>query len=100
MPRPNKHRTFLPGSNLLRFQFVLLLIAIAICVLHWIFHAPERIIGTLIDTYVSGNVTILLILVGGPILERRPRPWIWIGYALLLVGAAIVANAALLPFYS
>ena len=99
MPRPNKHRTFLPGSNLLRFQFVLLLIAIAICVLHWIFHAPERIIGTLIDTYVSGNVTILLILVGGPILERRPRPWSWIGYALLLVGAAIVANAALLPFY-
>ena len=72
MPRPNKHRTFLPGSNLLRFQFVLLLIAIAICVLHWIFHAPERIIGTLIDTFVSGNVTILLILVGRP--DTRAAP--------------------------
>jgi len=99
MPNTNEHRTFLTGFNLLLFQFILLLIAIAICGFHWVFHTPGPMISTLIDTFVAGNVSILLILLGRRLFQRRPRPWNWIGYGLLLVGAAVVANIALLPSY-
>lgn len=83
----------------MHFQVVLLLVAIAVRVLHWVFHNHARMTSTLLDSFIGGNVTILLILLGRPLFERRPRPWNWVAYGLLLLGVAVVANLALLPSY-
>jgi len=100
MPKADERRMSLAGFGLLRFQLVLLLIAIAIRILNWIFDSPTGIVGILLYTLVAGNVVHLLLLPGRPLFERRPRPWNWIGYLLLLIFAGFVANVtAELPIY-
>lgn len=100
MPNADGRRTFLSGFSLLRFQLVLLLIAIAVRILNWIFHSPTGIVGILVYTFVAGNVVILLLQFGRPLFERRPQPWNWIGYLALLILAGFVANVvAELPIY-
>ena len=99
MPYTETRRSFLTGFNLLRFQFVLLLVAIAVRILHWAFHSPALMSATLLDSFVGGNVMILLILLGRPVFEYRPQPWNWVGYGFLLIGVAIVGDLALMPSY-
>jgi serine phosphatase RsbU (regulator of sigma subunit) len=70
MSNSDARRPFLAGFNLLRFQLVLLAVAIVACVLRWAFHAPTRILSTLLYTFIAGNVVILLLLLGRPLFGR------------------------------
>src|SRR5271170_6702270 len=100
MPNANPRKTFLRGFSLLRFQLILLVVSSASRALYWSFHAHARMISALIYTFVAGNISILLLLLGRPLYERRARPWNWIGYIVLLAGVAVVANVvAELPVY-
>jgi phosphoserine phosphatase RsbU/P len=99
MPNVEGRRTFLAGSSLLRFQIVLLIVSAAMYVLQRALHSRVLLSSTLVDTFVAGNVSILLILAARPLFARRSRPWNWIVYIGVLVGVAFVANAALLPSY-
>jgi len=100
MPTIAQRRTFLAGFDFLRFQIVLLLVTIAVRALRWIFHVPTHFVSTLVYSFIAGNVAILLILLGRPLFERRPRPWNWIGYIFLLLIVGPIANiAADIPCY-
>jgi sigma-B regulation protein RsbU (phosphoserine phosphatase) len=99
MEKTEAHGTFLARFGLLRFQFVLLAVAIAVYLLHRALHSSVLMTSTLINTFVAGNVTILLILWTRPLFEHRLRPWNWVAYIAVLIGVAIVANTALLPSY-
>ncbi len=100
MPTIAQRRRFLAGLDFLRFQIILLLVTLAVRVLRWVFHVSTHFISTLFYTIIAGNVAILLILLGRPMFERRPRPWNWIGYIFLLVIVGLIANlAADVPSY-
>jgi phosphoserine phosphatase RsbU/P len=100
MPNATERSSFLSGFSLLRFQLVLLTVAIAVRVLRWILHNPTRMISSLFYTFIAGNAAILLILLGRPLFERRPRPWNWMGYIVLLAVAGFAANMiAVVPSY-
>jgi phosphoserine phosphatase RsbU/P len=99
MATTDARRSFVSGFNLLRIQIILLLLAIAVRLLQWALHAPGLMSTMLLDTFVGGNVAVLLILMGRPLFEKRSRPWNWVAYGLLLLGIAIVANVAMLPAY-
>jgi sigma-B regulation protein RsbU (phosphoserine phosphatase) len=100
---PDRHPSsgrLVSGFSLLRYQLVLLLIALVVRILFWAFHTPTRLSSNLVFTFVAGNVAMVLILFGRPLFERRARPWNWIGYMGLLVCAGVVAMvAAELPVY-
>jgi sigma-B regulation protein RsbU (phosphoserine phosphatase) len=93
-------RQFLSGFNLLRFELILLFISVAVRILYWVFHVHARMSSALLYTFIAGNISLLLILLCGPLFERRPRPWNWIGYILVLAFASAVADfAAEIPTY-
>jgi serine phosphatase RsbU (regulator of sigma subunit) len=100
MPNANTRRTFLTGFSLLRFQFILLLVAICVRVVFWLFDRPANMVATLIATFVTGNFSVGVFVLTAPLFQRRPAPWNWIGYlpGLLLTGiaASVVAE---IPIY-
>lgn len=91
---------FLTGFNLLGFQLILLLVAVCVRVVFWIFDRPANMIATLIATLVTGNFSAGVFILTGSTFQRRSPPWNWIGYlpGLLLTGviASIVAE---IPIY-
>jgi len=104
MPDAVESRSFLSGYNLLRFQLVLVAVAVAVRITRWVLHVPSHFIPTLIYSFIAGNVVILLLMVGRPVYARRAQPWKWIAFVLVLavVGllANIVAEAALFPLFT
>jgi sigma-B regulation protein RsbU (phosphoserine phosphatase) len=87
-------------AGLLRFQLILLLIAIGVRGLFWALHSEASTLRILIYTFVVGNVANAIILASRSLFERRARPWNWIGFILLLACTAVVANVlAELPIY-
>ncbi|HZD48709.1 MAG TPA: PP2C family protein-serine/threonine phosphatase [Silvibacterium sp.] len=92
MSNANSRRTFLSGFNLLRFQLILLLVAICVRVVFWALHLPARTLATVIFTFVAGNASIALILPSRRLFQHRPRPWNLIGYVILLLGIGVIAN--------
>ncbi len=97
-------RSFFSGTNLLRFQLVMIVVAVAARVLRWIFHVPSHFIPTLLYSIIAGNTVLLLLLLGYPVFARRAPLWKWTGYILLLVVAGFIANsiteAFLYPFFT
>lgn len=93
-------RTAISLPDLLRFQLVLLLIAVCVRVLFWVLHSPSHTLSTLVYTFVAGNVSMALIIAGRPLFRGRTPPWNWVGYVFLLVCVGIVANiVAEVPVY-
>lgn len=100
MPTSAPRRTFLAGFGLLRFQLILVAVTIAVRVLRWVFHIPTRTLSTLVYSLIAGNVASLLLVLGRRLYNRRPRPWNWIGFIVLLLIVGPIANlAAELPCY-
>ena len=100
MPNANSRRTLFSGFNLLQFQLILLLVAICVLVVFWLFDRPASIFATLIATFVTGNFSITVILLTGPWFQRRPFPWNWISYLPGLLLTGIVASVfAEIPIY-
>ena len=100
MPNAKTRRKFLSGFNLLRFQFILLLVAICVRVVFWLLHVPADTAFTLVATFVTGNVAIGLILASRPLFEHRSPPWNWISYIPVLLCIGIVASSvAEIPLY-
>lgn len=100
MGTSNLRRTLVSGVSLLRFQLILLLVAICVRVVFWLFNRPGNLLATLIATFVTGNFSAGIFLLTGPIFQRRPPPWNWIGYlpGLLLTGV-IASTVAEIPIY-
>ena len=97
MPSASPRKTFL---NLLRFQLVLLLIAVCVRVLYWAFHVPNHLAATIVYTFIVGNVSVALVTLTRPLFERRTPPWKLLGYVILLIGIGVIANvAAELPIF-
>ena len=88
--KPRKR--FLTGLSLLRFQLMLLIVAICVRILFWAFHVPAHTAAAFIYTFVAGNVSIGLIIPSRPLFERRSLPWKVTGYILLLLGIGVIAN--------
>jgi sigma-B regulation protein RsbU (phosphoserine phosphatase) len=100
MTSSTERRTFFSGFNLIRFQLVLLGIAISIRAIRWAFHIPTRLPNTILYTFISGNVVIFLLFLTRRWYENRSRPWNWIMYLLILAITAPIANlAAEIPTY-
>lgn len=82
------------GFSLLRFQFTLLLVAVAIAALHWIFHSPVSFPSIVIRTFVAGNTAGALMLLARASFEKLRQPWNWIVFACVLIAVAILAGIA------
>jgi phosphoserine phosphatase RsbU/P len=98
MAKPRK--IFPPGFNLLRFQLILLLIALCVRVVFWALHQPANTPGIFVATLVTGNFSVVFFLLTAPLFGHRRPPWNWIGYlpGLLLTGV-VAAVAAEIPIY-
>jgi len=93
MAKTNLLKRLSSEFHLLQFQLTLLIVAICVRVVFWVLHIPAHTAGTVIYTFVAGNVSIALIILSRPIFERRPSPWKLIVYVLLLLVIGIIANA-------
>jgi len=89
-----------PGFNLLRFQLILLLIALCVRVVFWLLHQPASTLGIFVATLVTGNFSVFLFRLTAPLFWNRRPPWNWIGYlpGLLLTGV-VAAVAAEVPIH-
>lgn len=92
MPKANARKSPIGEFNLLRFQLTLALVAVSVFLVHWLLHSGSHFLGTLLGTFITGNVLIGLILASEPLYESRPRPWNWIVYLLLLLCAGLFGN--------
>jgi sigma-B regulation protein RsbU (phosphoserine phosphatase) len=89
-----------PWFNVWRFQLMLLLVAVCVRLVYWIFHADGHFVASLLGTFIVGNISILLIFATRPLFEKRRQPWNWIGYLSLLFFIGIFANfLAEIPIY-
>jgi phosphoserine phosphatase RsbU/P len=98
MAKPRK--IFPPGFNLLRFELILLLIALSVRVVFWSLHQPASTLAIFVATLVTGNFSVGVFLLAAPLFQHRRPPWNWIGYlpGLLLTGV-VAAVAAEVPIY-
>ena len=98
MAKPRK--IFPPGFNLLRFQLILLLIALCVRVVFWLLHQPTSTLAILVATLVTGNFSVVFFFLTAPLFWHRRPPWNWIAYlpGLFLTGV-VAAVAAEVPIY-
>jgi phosphoserine phosphatase RsbU/P len=94
MAKKSPLKRFLSDFNLLYFQLILLVITVCVDVVMRILHVPTHIAATLVNTFVTGNVAICLILLSRPLFIGRKPPWNWIGYIPTLLCIGFVASAA------
>ena len=94
MSHPKPHHRLLRDFNLLHFQLILLVVTVCVDVVMRILHVPTNILATLVNTFVTGNVAICLILLSRPLFIDRQPPWNWIGYIPTLLCIGFVASAA------
>jgi sigma-B regulation protein RsbU (phosphoserine phosphatase) len=94
MSHPKPRHRFLRDFNLLHFQLILLVVTVCVDVVMRILHVPTHILATLVNTFVTGNVAICLILLSRPLFIDRKPPWNWIGYIPTLLCIGFVASAA------
>ncbi len=94
MPKSNLRHRLLSEFNLLHFQLILLAVTVCVDVVMRILHVPTNILATLVNTFVTGNVAICLILLSRPLFIGRKSPWNWIGYIPTLLCIGFIASAA------
>jgi phosphoserine phosphatase RsbU/P len=94
MPKSNLRHRLLSEFNLLYFQLILLVVTVFVDVVMRILHVPTHILATLVNTFVTGNVAIGLILLSRPLFIDRQPPWNWIGYIPTLLCIGFIASAA------
>ena len=100
MPKAATRKLFPPGFNLLHFQLILLLIAICVRALFWVFHVPGSLVVTILVTLFTGNISIGSFFLARPWLLYRRPPWNWIIYLpLLLCTGALASILAEIPLY-
>jgi len=94
MPKSNLRHRLLSEFNLLHFQLILLAVTVCVDVVMRILHVPTNILATLVNTFVTGNVAICLVLLSRPLFIGRKSPWNWIGYIPTLLCIGFIASAA------
>ncbi len=94
MPNSKSRHKLLSDTSLLHFQLILLAVTVCVDVVMRILHVPTNILATLVNTFVTGNVAICLILLTRPLFIGRQSPWNWIGYIPTLLCIGFVASAA------
>jgi hypothetical protein len=96
----NSRNRFSPDFSLLRFQLLVLLVALCLRVLFWLLHTPAGTAPTIVATFVTSNVAIGLLLGSRPLFENRESPWNWIVYIPVLLCTGVIASTvAGLPLY-
>jgi len=90
MPKPRSR--FLAHFDLLRFQLILLLIAICVRLVFWLLHVQSSALTILISTFIIGNVANALVYASRSLFEDRSPPWNWIGYLPVLLCIGIIAT--------
>jgi sigma-B regulation protein RsbU (phosphoserine phosphatase) len=100
MPNVTARKIFPPGFNLLRFQLILLLIALCVRVVFWLLHQPASTLAIFVATLVTGNFSVVVFFLSAPLFWNRRPPWNWIGYlpGLFLTGV-VAAVTAEVPIY-
>ena len=91
MPNSKSRHKFLPDLSL-RFQLILLVIALCVCLVFWLLHVPSSMVWTLVSTFIIGNVSNALVYVSRSLFQDRSPPWNWIGYLPVLLCIGIVAT--------
>ena len=89
-----------PGFNMLRFELVLLLVALCVRAVFWVLHQPASTLGIFAATLVTGNFSVIFFFLTAPLFWNRRPPWNWIFYlpGLFLTGI-VAAVAAEVPIY-
>jgi sigma-B regulation protein RsbU (phosphoserine phosphatase) len=91
MPNSKSDHKFLPDLSL-RFQLILLVIALCVYLVFWLLHVPSSMVWTLVSTFIIGNVSSALVYASRSLFEDRSPPWNWIGYLPVLLCIGIVAT--------
>lgn len=92
MPKADARRGLFGEFSLVRFQLTLALVAVCVWLVNRFLHSSTHILGTILGTFITGNILIALILISQPLYATRPRPWNWIIYVVLLFCAGLFGN--------
>jgi serine phosphatase RsbU (regulator of sigma subunit) len=92
MPKFDARKRLFGEFSFLRFQLTLALVAVCVWLVHLFLHSSSNIPGTILGTFITGNVLIALILASQPLYVTRPRPWNWIIYLILLLCIGLLGN--------
>ncbi|MBB6144586.1 serine phosphatase RsbU (regulator of sigma subunit) [Silvibacterium bohemicum] len=92
MPKANDQKKVLGNFSLLGFQLVLAAVSVSVWAVEWILHARGTLVGVLLGTFITGNVLIFAISATRPVYVKRPRPWNWVVYLLLLMCAGLAGD--------
>ncbi len=75
-----------------RFQLVLAVIAVCVRLVLWVLHIQGNFGATLVGTFVTANLFLVLVLLIQPYFGGLPRQQKWLWYLLLLVPFGGLAN--------
>jgi sigma-B regulation protein RsbU (phosphoserine phosphatase) len=92
MPKANERKKVLGSFSLLGFQLVLAAVSLSVWAIEWILHARSTLVGILLGTFITGNVLIFAISATRPVYVKRPRPWNWVVYLVLLMCAGLAGD--------
>ena len=92
MPKANARARVFQEFSLLRFQLTLAVVALCVGVVRLLLHSHATFVGVFLGTFITGNVLILIILGSQPLYEMRPRPWNWVIFLAVLLGAGVFAD--------
>lgn len=80
------------GISLLRYQLILCGIALAISAVFWLTRGSPNFLSTLIFTLMVGNFTNASLALTSPLFSRRPFPFDWMVYLLLLLPIGAIGS--------
>lgn len=92
MANASLRQKLVPDFSVLQFQLTLLIVAVCVRVVFLALHVPAHTAGTILYTFIAGNLSIALILLSRSLFEHRRPPWKLIVYVLLLFVIGIIAN--------
>src|SRR5579883_3061942 len=92
MAKPGLRHTLSSSFSVLRYQLILLIVALCVRALFWVLQVQAHTALTVVYTFVAGNLSLALIIICRPVFENRPLPWKLSIYLLLLLIIGVFAN--------
>jgi phosphoserine phosphatase RsbU/P len=90
------------GISWIGFQIILSGVAFAICIILWLLKGSPDVVGVVVTSFITGNLTILGLHYASPLFDQPfPRNWIVYLAVLLPIGAVsgLVASLVLRSLY-